>query len=46
LGYSIDCKYILKEEYQEITSEYQEVQKMLISMINNPEKWCLNNEKN
>jgi four helix bundle protein len=41
LDYSIDCKYITKEEYQEVTSEYQEVQKMLISMINNPEKWCL-----
>jgi len=38
-----DCKYITKEEYKEITSEYQEVHKMIISMINNPEKWCLNN---
>jgi len=46
LDYSIDCKYITNEEYQEITMEYQEVHKMLISMINNPEKWCLNNEKN
>ena len=45
LSYSTDCKYITKEECQEITSEYQEVHKMLISMINNPEKWCLNFEK-
>ena len=46
LEYSIDCKYITKEEYQEVTSEYQEVHKMLVSMINNPEKWCLKNENN
>jgi four helix bundle protein len=43
LDYSLDCKYITKDEYKEITSEYQEVHKMLIAMINNPEKWCLNN---
>jgi len=41
LEYSFDCKYINREEYKEITSEYQEVHKMLISMINTPEKWCL-----
>ena len=31
----------LGEEYDTILSEYDEVRKMLISMINNPEKWCI-----
>jgi len=41
LDYSKDCKYIQKETHERILSEYDEVRKMLISMINNPEKWCL-----
>ena len=41
LDYSKDCKYIKEETHQRILSEYDEVRKMLISMINNPEKWCL-----
>ena len=27
--------------HNKILSEYDEVRKMLISIINNPEKWCL-----
>lgn len=41
LDYSKDCKYILNETHNIILSEYDEVRKMLIAMINNPEKWCL-----
>jgi len=41
LDYSKDCKYIQKETHTRILSEYDEVRKMLISMINNPDKWCL-----
>ena len=41
LDYSKDCKYIQKETHEKFLSEYDEVRKMLISMINNPEKWCL-----
>ena len=41
LDYSKDCKYIKEETHERILSEYDEVRKMLISMINNPEKWCL-----
>jgi four helix bundle protein len=41
LDYSKDCKYIQDETHEKISSEYDEVRKMLISMINNPEKWCL-----
>jgi four helix bundle protein len=40
LDYSRDCGYIQKETHERILSEYDEVRKMLISMINNPEKWC------
>ena len=41
LDYSKDCKYIKEETLERILSEYDEVRKMLISMINHPEKWCL-----
>lgn len=41
LDYSNDCKYIQKEMHERLLSEYDEVRKMLISIINHPEKWCL-----
>jgi four helix bundle protein len=40
LDYSFDCKYIDKEIHNRLINEYDEVRKMLISMINNPDKWC------
>ncbi len=40
LDYTRDCKYIQTDTHKRILSEYDEVRKMLISMINNPEKWC------
>jgi four helix bundle protein len=40
LDYSMDCRYIQIETHEKILREYDEVRKMLISMINNPEKWC------
>jgi four helix bundle protein len=40
LDYSKDCQYIKNDTHDRILSEYDEVRKMLISMINNPEKWC------
>jgi four helix bundle protein len=40
LDYSRDCEYIQNETHDRILNEYDEVRKMLISMINNPEKWC------
>ena len=42
LDYSRDCKYITDVEYEKMISGYDEVSKMLISMINSPEKWCVN----
>jgi four helix bundle protein len=40
LDYSRDTKYITALKHSELMSEYDEVRKMLISMINHPEKWC------
>ena len=44
LDYSLDCEYITSIEHKKLISGYDEVRKMLISMINNPEQWCLNPE--
>lgn len=41
LDYSKDCKYIQKETHERFLSDYDEVRKMLISMINHSDKWCL-----
>jgi four helix bundle protein len=40
LDYSHDCKYLNQDTYNRLLTDYDEVRKMLISMINNPEKWC------
>lgn len=45
LDYSRDCKYLSDSEYDQMISGYDEVRKMLISMINNPDKWCLKKER-
>ena len=40
LDYSKDSKYIDLQTYQQLINEYNEVRKMLISMNQNPEKFC------
>ncbi len=40
LDYSKDCEYIDEETHSTRMKGYDEVRKMLISMINNPEKFC------
>lgn len=40
LDYALDCKYIMTVTRDKLLSEYDEIRKMLISMIDNPEKWC------
>jgi four helix bundle protein len=40
LDYSKDCNYLAKGPYDNLKNEYIEVRKMLISIINNPDKWC------
>jgi four helix bundle protein len=39
LDYSGDSEYIQNQKHNELINGYDEVRKMLISMINNPEKW-------
>ena len=41
LDYAHDCKYITKEVHDQLSNEYEEVRKMLIAMVNNPDKWCI-----
>ncbi len=40
LDYARDCKYISTDIHSDMITGYDEVRKMLISMINNPDKWC------
>jgi four helix bundle protein len=40
LDYSMDTEYLTPLKHDELLKKYDEVRKMLISMINNPEKWC------
>ena len=40
LDYSLDCQYINNEEHEKLRKDYSEVRKMLISIINHPEKFC------
>jgi four helix bundle protein len=37
---SKDCKYIDDQVHKSLLSQYEEVAKMLNSMINNPDKFC------
>ena len=40
LDFSRDCEYITTEKHSILIKEYDEVRRMLISMINTPEKFC------
>ncbi|MDZ7742759.1 MAG: four helix bundle protein [Bacteroidota bacterium] len=40
LDYSRDCQYINTDTYNSLINKYDEVRKMLIAMINSPEKFC------
>jgi len=40
LEYSKDCKYIDHQTYDKMMNGYEEVRKILIYMVNNPEKFC------
>lgn len=41
LYYSKDCNYINQDEFKSLISQYEEIRKMLISIMNNPEKFCI-----
>ena len=40
LDYARDCGYLKEDTHKRLVSEYDEVRKILISMINNPGKFC------
>jgi len=40
LDFSRDCEYITTEKHSILIKEYDEVRRMLISMIHTPEKFC------
>ena len=41
LKMSLDFSYLIQKVYDEFSMEYDEVRKMLISIMNNPEKFCI-----
>jgi len=40
LDFSLDSGYLLREKYEYFMGKYDEVNRMLYSMINQPEKFC------
>lgn len=44
LDYSLACKYIEENIYQDLIMKSEEVGRMLNHMIENPEKYCSNNK--
>jgi four helix bundle protein len=40
LDMSLDIKYLDKQNHDLLISKYDEIRKMLISMLNNPDKFC------
>lgn len=44
LDYSLACKYIDENNYQDLIMKSEEVGRMLNHMIENPEKYCSNNK--
>ncbi|MCF8336183.1 MAG: four helix bundle protein [Bacteroidales bacterium] len=41
LDYALHCNYIKEKDHHKIMAGYEEVRKILISMINPPEKFCI-----
>ena len=39
LDYSRDLEYMTTSQHAELSNKYEEVRKMLISMLNHPDKW-------
>ena len=40
LDFSMNCRYLDKKDHTELSAEYDEIGKMLGSMISSPEKFC------
>ena len=42
LDYSRECEYITNETHQRISNDYERILGMLVTMMNQPEKWGFN----
>ena len=40
LDFSLECKYLGKDDYQQLVKEYREIGRMLGAMISSPDKFC------
>lgn len=40
LDFSLECKYISTEAYQELFENYEQIIGKLVNMALNPDKWC------
>ncbi|WP_172284470.1 four helix bundle protein [Chryseobacterium sp. LAM-KRS1] len=40
LQFSLACKYINEEQFNNLNNQYNQIIGMLVSMINQSEKWC------
>ena len=40
LDFALQCGYIPKEQHQDLINGYDEVRKILISMVHHPDKFC------
>lgn len=40
LDFSLECKYLGKDDYQQLVKEYREIGRLLGAMISSPDKFC------
>ena len=45
LDFALECGYVDLQVHKELVSEYEQVGKMLGSMISTPEKFCYSEKK-
>jgi len=41
LDYAYECKYINKEDYEQLIKDYEHIIAMVVKMIINPNKWII-----
>lgn len=45
LDFAFSCNYISEETYQKLYKDYDEILSLLVSMVNNSEKWTFSEKK-
>ena len=43
LDFALECKYITRIDHSKLRDNYDQIGKMLTTMMNKPEKWCNEN---